>query len=549
MDAWQILGRIILLLTVAAGLGVALRRLGQNAVVGYLLAGVLLGPTGLRVFRGGDELGLLGELGVALLLFSVGLEFSYRRLRQIGRVASLGGSLQILVTAALAAPALLASGLPPAEALVIGAAIAMSSTAVVVRILMDRAELDSVHGRAAVGILLLQDIAVVPLLLAAETLAKGAGGFQALAGFGARAAGAAALALALWLAIRYVVKAAFGRALLSGQRELPVILAACTSIGAAYGAHAMGLSPVLGAFVAGLLLAESPFALQIRADLTPLTAVFVALFFGSVGTVTSLPGGGRLFQVVLLTLGVMALKALVAGAVVWFFQRSLRAAVAVGLTISQVGEFTFIIAGLAHRYRIIPADHFQVLVSVSILTLIATPYLIAAASGSGAWILRRFPRRRRRLVETPAARRQWDRVLVVGFGPAGQRVVDALREAGIPFLVIEFNPNTVRTHQPLLPIELGDATQPEVLQNAGIGGARALVVTVPDPSTSRLIAGQAVGLAPSVPVIVRSRYHQYAPMLAATGAASTVDEEEIVGAEMAREILRCAKKRGAAPVL
>jgi CPA2 family monovalent cation:H+ antiporter-2 len=537
MDSWSLLARVVALLGVAAGLGVLLRRLGQNAVVGYLLAGVVLGPTGFGLIASGQELRGLSELGVALLLFSIGLEFSFARLRQMGRVAMAGGVLQIAVTLAAAAGMLRAAGMELNEALVLAAAIAMSSTAVVLRVLMDNAQLDSRHGRVSLGILLAQDVAVVPLLLATDALAENLGGPEALARFGLKAVGMAAASLLLWVAARYLAPALFAQALLSRNRELPVIVAACASLGAAAGARAVGVSPAIGAFAAGVVLAESPFATQMRADLTPLTAVFVATFFASIGAIVDLPGGWQILYVLLAAAGVLVLKTVVAAAVVWVFQRSFRVSVAAGLALSQVGEFTFVLADNGNRRGLITAEVLEFLVAVSLVTLIATPYIIGAAPRLTALLLRRVPARQRRGLESAPAEKKWDRVIVVGYGPAGQQVVGALRQADIPFLVLEFNPNTVAAFGSTLPIELGDATQPEILQHVGVGQCRAVVVTIPDPSAARVIVEQATRLAPNVPVIVRARYHQYAAMLDHAGASSTVDEEQIVGTEMARQVV------------
>lgn len=260
MDSWDLLARVVVLLLVAATLGVLLRRLNRNAIVGYLLAGVLLGPTGFGVIGSGQELREVSELGVALLLFSIGLEFSFSRLRQMGAVAIFGGLLQISLTLLAVAALLRAGGMALNSALVLAAAIAMSSTAVVLRVLMDNGELDSRHGRIAVGILLAQDIAVVPLLLATDALAENMAGSEVLAHFGLKALIIAAGSGLLWPVMRYLAPALFARAMLSRNRELPVLVAACASLGAAAGAHVIGLSPAIGAFAAGVILAESPFA-------------------------------------------------------------------------------------------------------------------------------------------------------------------------------------------------------------------------------------------------------------------------------------------------
>jgi CPA2 family monovalent cation:H+ antiporter-2 len=456
----------------------------------------------------------------------------------MGRVAIFGGLLQITLTLAAISVILRSAGMERNEALVLAAAVAMSSTAVVLRVLMDNAELDSRHGRLAVGVLLAQDVAVVPLLLATDALAEDLGGPESLARFGWKALAMAGGCGLLWVAMRYVAPALFARALLSRNRELPVIVAACASLGAAAGAHAIGVSPAIGAFAAGVVLAESPFATQMRADLTPLTAVFVATFFASIGAIVNLPGGWQIAYVALAAAAVLVLKAIIAALAVWPFQRSIRVALATGLAVSQVGEFTFVLADNANRRGLISAADLEFLVAVSLLTLIATPYVIGAAPRLSALLLRRIPIRQRRALEPQTAGDRWDRVIVIGYGPAGQQVVAALQQEGIRFLVLEFNPMTVSAFGATLPIELGDATQPEILQHVGVGQCRAVVVTIPDPQASRVIVEQVSRLAHAVPLVVRARYHQYAPMLEHAGATATVDEEQIVGTEMASQVLR-----------
>jgi CPA2 family monovalent cation:H+ antiporter-2 len=324
--------------------------------------------------------------------------------------------------------------------------------------------------------------------------------------------------------------------LLSRNRELPAIVAACASLGAAAGAHAIGLSPAIGAFAAGVVLAESPFATQMRADLTPLTAVFVALFFAAIGAIVNLQFA-QIGWVLLAAAGVLVLKTIIAAAVVWLFVRSLRVALATGLALSQVGEFTFVLADNGNRRGLIGAADLEFLVAVSLVTLIATPYIIGATPRLVTLLMRRIPARQQRELEPNAVESQWDRVIVIGYGPAGQQVVAALQQAKMRFLVLEFNPNTVSAFSSALPIELGDAMQPEILQHVGVGQARAVVVTIPDPSASRVIVEQVTRLTRDVPVIVRARYHQYAAMLEHAGATATVDEEQIVGSEMAKRVL------------
>ena len=538
LESWSFLGSVVLLLATAVICGVIARRLKQNPVVGYLAAGMLLGPTGMGLIGNNGQLRDLSELGVALLLFAIGLEFSYARLRQIGSIASVGGTLQVALTIAAVLGLYLALGSPLSEAFVVAAGVAMSSTAVVLRVLADRSELDSQHGKNAIGILLLQDLAVVPLLIITETMAEGAGGAGAVKALLLKVGLGVLLGFGLLVLVKFVMPGLLTRVAATGSRELPVVLAVVSSLGAAWAAHSAGLSPVLGAFVAGLLLAESPFAEQIRADITPLSAVFITIFFASIGTITKLPVGWDML--ILLPLGMLLLliKAVILGGIVWYLQRSLRTAVATAFTLCQVGEFTFVIADAGFRGGLITLPHFQTLLGISIASLILTPYLIGWAPAAATLILRRMKQTERNMLEQQTHRRgHYDRVLIVGFGPAGEEIIELLNEAKIPYLVVDLNSARVDQFRSNMPIEFGDATQTEMLHHLGASHARAIISTVPDPAIARLLVAQVRRYAPGVPLIARSRYQRFAQDLRDAGADFVVEEEREVGRRLGEAVL------------
>ena len=533
MNIWEVILEIALVLSVALLLGGLFERIRQNAVTGYLLAGLLLGPAGTGWISNFEHIRLLAELGVALLLFTIGLEFSLSRLRASGRMVILGGTVQIVVTGVVGGSAAAASGLSTVEAIIIGAALSLSSTAVVLRVLADRTELESLHGRNALGILLLQDLAVVPLVLLVLALGEGVTGSTMFARFAFSIGVAAALIAAIFLVTKYVFPRLLDIASAYRNRDLPVVLSFAVCLGAAGVSHAANLSPILGAFLAGMLLVESPFAAQIRADITPLRAVFLTLFFTSVGMLVQLPTGGALLVVVPLALVIMWGKAMIVGFVVRLFRQPHTVAVSTGLALSQVGEFSFVLLELGYRQGLLPHETFQVLLSVSIVTLVLTPYVIAGAPKLGEAITRilyRFTS------ASPAGVRSASNgqhlsghVIIVGFGPAGQRVAEALQGAAMPFVVVDLNPRSVSAHRPAIPIEFGDAARPEILHHLGIKHSRALVVTVPEPHMSELIIRQAKRIAPSIPVVARVRYHTHGSTLARAGADRAVDEENLLG--------------------
>jgi len=346
------------------------------------------------------------------------------------------------------------------------------------------------------------------------------------------------LGFGLLVLVKFVMPGLLTRVAATGSRELPVVLAVVSSLGAAWAAHSAGLSPVLGAFVAGLLLAESPFAEQIRADITPLSAVFITIFFASIGTITKLPVGWDML--ILLPLGMLLLliKAVILGGIVWYLQRSLRTAVATAFTLCQVGEFTFVIADAGFRGGLVTLPQFQTLLGISIASLILTPYLIGWAPAAATLILRRMKQTERKMLEQETHRGgHYDRVLIVGFGPAGEEIIEVLNEAKVPYLVVDLNSARVDEFRSNMPIEFGDATQTEMLHHLGASHARAIISTVPDPAIARLLVAQVRRYAPGVPLIARSRYQRFAQDLRDAGADFVVEEEREVGRRLGEAVL------------
>jgi CPA2 family monovalent cation:H+ antiporter-2 len=546
MESWPLIADVVLLITTALLLGIAAERLKQNALIGYLLTGILFGPSGLQVIHDIERVRGLAELGVALLLFTIGLEFSFTRLRELGAVAIGGGTLQILLMGGAVIFVASSIGRPLPESLVLAGAISMSSTAIVLRVLQDRAELDSLHGRNALGILLLQDLAVVPLVLMISLLGEGVSGWRAVEQLGLRAGVAILLIAALYFLANYISPRLAQQAASLGNRDLPVVFAVAFCLGATWASHAAGLSPVLGAFVAGMLLAELPFAQQIRADVSALRAIFVTLFFASIGLIAQLPREENLLTLAALVAGIIFLKAFIIGGVVRIFRQPPAVAAATGMALAQIGEFSFVLLELGFRADIVAEATFQLMLSASVATLFLTPYLTAAGSRlfrmmseAGAAGLGGGSAPGDRRTESSAA----GRVLVIGYGPAGQQVVEKLREAGMPFLVLELNARTVATNRSVICIESGDATQTTILDHHGVGEARLVVVTLPDPLTAELVIRQTRLVAPQVRVVARSRYHVHAAKLLAAGAHHVVDEEELVGSTLGAEVLsRCFEK-------
>jgi CPA2 family monovalent cation:H+ antiporter-2 len=547
MTLWMALLDLLILLAGATALGAACERIGLTPLFGYLLAGTLLGPNALDLLPSHEAVASIAELGVALLLFTIGIEFSWRRLRAIGPVALGGGTLQVLVTGGLAAAVCLAIGLDASRAVVFGAAIALSSTAAVLRLLESRAEIDAVHGRYAVGILLLQDIAVVPLVLVVAFL--GEGGSAEQVGWGvARTIGFGLLLVgALYVLLTFVLPRLMGARVAQRSPDLPVLLAVVAAIGAIWLAHELGLSPALGAFLAGMLLAESPFATRIQADIIPFRTLFVTLFFCSIGMLADPVWVARNWVLLAgVTLAVVVGKTVVTAGVVRLFGIPLGLAVAAGLVLAQVGEFSLLIAALARQLFLIGPDEFDLIVATMMTTLFLSPALTAVAPRAAVRVAGRArtgetaapdPEQATDELETRASKLR-NHIILVGFGPAGRRAAElAMADRVHPTVVVDLNPrgaDMARSYG-LLSL-IGDAGRSEVLEHLHVASAACVVITVPDPWTARRIVLQVRSTAPHVPIVARSRYHVHKWQLMMAGADAVVDEEEEVGVRIADEV-------------
>jgi CPA2 family monovalent cation:H+ antiporter-2 len=329
------------------------------------------------------------------------------------------------------------------------------------------------------------------------------------------------------------------------DRELVVLLAIILAFGSAWAAHSLGLSPALGAFLAGMLLAESPFASQIRADVGSLRTLFVTLFFTSVGMLAD-PSWflANWAEVILWLVVVFIGKTLIIFGIGVIFKMSPVYALATGITLAQIGEFSFVLASEARSGGLIDEHVFALAVSVTILSMFFAPYMVTFARPAARWAIGRLaPRMRRHAVPLDGhIREAQGGVFIVGFGPAGRKVARALLELGIQPHVIELNPRSVKAALRMgLKVHLGDASHADIIAHAGIQGACVVVVTVPDPRAAKRILQNIHALSPSSSVIVRSRYHIATPELWELGAAFAVDEENVVGRELARQVVQFLK--------
>ncbi len=540
MDAWSFVLGAVVLLGAATALGLLSQRLGLGLIVGALLAGVLVGPSALGVVERGAFLDTAGELGVTLLLFTVGLEFSWRELARVGRRTIALGALQVLVSLAAFAALVAAGPNSWATAIVVGAMVALSSTATVIATLRERSEVDALHARLATAVLLFQDMAVVPLVILTAALTQGATASAALIGVATSLVAALALAGALYLLSRRVFPRVMAATTSSGSRDLPILVSVVTCLGAAWLAHRLGVSPGIGAFVAGLLLASSPFATRVRADIGALRALFVTTFFATVGMRADLAWIGQHAALVVLVVAVLMIgKAALAAGIGIALGFPPRVAVATGLCLAQVGEFAFVLAGVAGAPELLGETLVQLLVAAAVVSLILTPWLVTRALDVGKFVeavlarlgIRGAPQGATAL--TPGGKQHSGHVLVLGLGPSGRGAALALQAAGIEVLAIELSPRTAaQAEREGIESLVGDAASDEVLEHAGLRRAKAVIVTVPDLRAGIEVIGVVRAQAPHVAIVARGRYHVHALHLLGGGATLVVDEEWETGGKM-----------------
>lgn len=540
MEIWKLIGEVLLLLLGAFLLGALAQRLKQSAIIGYLLAGIVLGP----LLFNRQAVMSVAELGVALLLFSIGLEFSLGRLKRMGSIALVGGSLQVLLTMVLFA-GLFVLFHPPASALAIGALVALSSTAIVLRVLVDRAEIDSVHGRSALGVLLVQDVAVVPLVLFITILTGGGNSLEIAVTVGRTLGAAVAIVVLFYILYFQIIPRLLLKTELFANRELVVLLTILLAVGSIWAAHSVGLSPSLGAFLAGMLLAESPFAAQVRSDIGSIRVLFVTLFFVSIGMLADPGWFLSNWSVVFLWLFLVVIgKTIIVYLIFLFFKIGHGQALATGISLSQMGEFSFVLGTIAKTGGLIDGELFALIVSITIFSMFIAPYAVSYAIPLARWSVGLFSSRQRSLMmqQEKSGLTTSGRILIIGFGPAGQEVAEALIKEKLRPEVIELNPKTAQiAREKGLPLNLGDASGTEMLEKGGIHEACIVVVTVPDPRSAAQIIRTIHLLSPNLPVIARSRYQIAVPDLQRAGAV-VIDEEHTVGIAIAREVIEVLRQ-------
>ncbi len=544
MEEITLLTDLLVVFGAALVSAVALHRFGLPPLAGFIVAGALVGPRSLALISDVHEVEVLAEIGVALLLFGIGLELSLRRLRRLWRLVLFGGSLQVGLTLAGTVAVCLFFGLPLNSALFVGCMVAVSSTAIVLRGLEFRGELDAPHGRLVLGILVFQDLCVVPMMLAIPLLAaeKGSGRAAVVA-----LLVAAAVLVGTLFAAQFVVPRLLRIIARTRQRDLFVLAVLLICIGTAWTVSKAGVSLALGAFLAGLVVAGSEYRHQAMSDVIPFREAFSSLFFVSVGMLLD-PAAlvGNFAPVLGLLLLILVGKFLVVFLVGFILHLPPSVSLVSGITLAQTGEFLFVLLRSAHGTGLADgafADNLSLAAIVSMLVTPAlmwvSPRVVAGLSKLGK-LQRYFNSHDIQIqaegTESPATLR--NHVIVAGHGITGQELARSLREVGVDYVIVDMNAETVhRLAGEGEKAFFGDVTSAEMLHKLGIERADALVIVISDPRAVERAVRQARQLASELPIIVRSRYVAEVDGLFGAGATSVVSAEFEAAVEITSQVL------------
>lgn len=521
-----LLGNLVLVLAFSVVIVLLAQRLHIPSMVGFLLAGIAAGPSALGLVSDVAAVEVLAEVGVVLLMFTLGMEFSVARLRALLRVAVVGGGAQVLFTVAgFALTAHFLWSFAWNSAIFVGFLMALSSTAIGIRVLRDRGEVESPHGTASLGILIFQDMAVVPMMLLIPVLSGQGGNVFVEVGF-LLVKTVLVVAGVLFLSIRGVPfllhAAARWR---SSELFLLTLLSIC--FGVAWATHAAGLSLALGAFLAGLVISGSEYEQYAAAQISPLHDVFICFFFLSVGMSMDVHVAmAQPLAVLGLSAGLMVIKWLLVSFAALLPGLSFAAALITGGMLCQVGEFSFILAAQGKIAGLFTGEPVQIFMAAAVVSMIVTPFVGNWAAKLGRYLQRRGTAELREQPVHVGEPEVSDHLVIIGYGPAGRHLTQAAALWHIPHVIIESNPDTVRDERAKgVPILFGDASSEHMLKYAGVERARVVAVVVSDPVAAHTITAVVRRIVPDVQIITRARYLGEYDDMRAAGANSVVPAE------------------------
>ena len=536
MENIPLLKDLIILMVAAVPITFFFHKLGLPTIVGFLITGVVIGPFGFGIITDHHSIEVLAEIGVVLLLFTIGLEFSISKLLKIRREALIGGGLQVGLTTLLVLVIERLLGQPLPVALLFGFIISLSSSAIVLKLLVDKGEVNSSYGNLSVGLLLFQDICIVLMVL----IIQGFGGEGGASFFTIAKSLLMAITaiVVIVVAASYIVPKFLYQIVRLESRELFILTILLLCMGTAWLTSLFGLSLALGAFIAGIVISESEYSHQIVAEILPFRDTFQSLFFISIGMLLEffyfmhhLP---LLIGMALAILVVKALIITVAGKIIRY---PLRLSIMVGISLAQIGEFSFVLIKMGNDYGMLTSAAYQALLASSILTMAMTPFLFAKSSAIAFQIGKIF----RLKGEAPQIERRTtmaNHVIIVGFGLNGQNLARVLKETGILYIVLDMHADKVRkARKEGHKVRFGDCSHPDVLKGLGVEKARMVVFTIPDPIATRRGVVATKGFNKQTSILVRTRYLNEVEELYKLGATQVIPEEFETSVEIFSRVL------------
>lgn len=533
------LSDLSLLFCVGVVMVVIFHRLRLPPVLGFLTTGMLLGPYGLRLVEDGAHIQTLAEIGLVLLLFEAGIEFSVDNFMKLRRFLLIAGGLQLLGTIAGTMALAHFMGMAWQPAIFLGMLISLSSTAIVLRILEHRGDIETAHGRAAFSILIFQDLCLVPMVLAAPFLAGQGGSLVDVAIL----TGKALLFLGLAASVaRYLVPMVLNQVARTKKREAFVLSIMLLCLGTATATSHFGLSMALGAFIAGLILSSSSYSHQALGEIIPFREVFNCLVFVSIGMLFDV--SILLQQPILVAqclLAVLIIKALIGLGATVIAGHTLRVAILTGFTIAQISEFSFVLAKLGLNNGLLDAQTNQLFLAVAIMSMFLTPAFLAGAHWLTGRLEKLLPPEWMNGGKTMDQTEKFsieNHAIVVGYGNAGRDLAALFGEQKIPFVALDVDPDVVREEAAKgTTIFYGDATRQEVLAHAGIAKARVIAFTVIDPESAVRSVELARRLNPRIYIVARARRANESEALRAAGASEVILQEAVIANHMFGGIL------------
>lgn len=507
-------------------------KLNIPTVVGLLLSGLIAGPYGLGLVNAQEEVEVMAEIGILLLMFTIGMEFSLEKLTKSKKWILAGGGLQVFLTILVVLGLGMMIGLPFRQALFISFLFAMSSTAIVLHILQEKGKMDTAHGKASLSVLIFQDIIIIPMMLVVPFIAGQAEGGGA--GLWLKLGKGVLIVSGVVVLAIYLVPKILHQIVHTQNQELFLMSILVICFATAFITYELGLKLALGAFLAGLIISESEYSYDALSKILPLKKIFTGIFFISVGMLLNTKFlAGNLFLLLALTAGVLLLKTVLITLIGVGLKLSLRNALITGLALCQVGEFAFVLSKTGNEFNLLTIDQYQTFLAVSILSMAVSPFIIYAAPrwanrfirlGWGGRLSAALERRLAGQKADPCALE--NHLVIIGFGINGQQLAHTAAAHQLPYSIIELNEKTVDTFRAEgEPIYAGDARDEEVLAKAAAEKAKTVVVAIPDPCATEAITKKVRKMNHHAYIIVRTRFVSEIETLQQLGANEVIPEE------------------------